>query len=235
MIKKTKFRKDVLLIVVGAVLAVASFAINWSISTAIDQRSYEVDEQLRDIDRYLTFAQSSTLEAFELNSSAKSGLAISQLMYFQILQDEPDEAAINAYNGMIANAITNLASAVTAAHAAATGFTIEGEEKDKVLELAQTKDYGQASLGLATLFNDKLKQYQAVSEEKVKSRRKLIVMKSQLAERRNIVGNIAHLVQLLGILIILAKDVVAVKKTDSSGPVESFELRVEQSNERIAA
>jgi hypothetical protein len=229
---KAHNRKEVALILAGAVLAVTSFGINWKISSALDQRSYAIDEQLQDIDRFLTFAEASVLQAFELSSSSKIGLAISQLMYFQILKDDPDEAAIRTYHTLVAHAIKNKASAVTCLHAAATGKTIDGIDRDRVMELADAEDHAKATWELAALFAEKLKLYQDVSEEKVKLRRELIVTKNQLASQRNVIGNFAKLIQLLAILIILAKDLVVAKSPDSDTP----EIHpIEHSNQRRAA
>lgn len=225
-------RKDIALILIGAVLAIASFGINWVISSAIDRHSFAIDEQLQDIDRYLTFSKSSTLEAFELSSSAKVSLAISQLMYFQILKDKPDETAIRAYNALVADGVKIQASSVTAMHAAATGKSINGIEREKLIELSNSQDQAQAFLELATLFNTKQQLYMDVAKEKVMARRELIIAKNQLASRRSVIGNIAQLIQLLGILIILAKDIVGAQKPAAFPPEE---LVVEPSKKQLAA
>lgn len=164
---RPKLRKDVALILLGAILAVTSFVINWTISAAIDRRLNEIDERLQDIDRYLTFSKASVLEAFELSSSSRVEIAVSQLMYIQFLEKDPEEAVINAYNGLVGNAINRQASAVSALHAAVTGKTMDGAAAEKLIELAGAQDQSQASLELAALFNNKLQLYQGVAKEKV--------------------------------------------------------------------
>ena len=81
----------------------------------IEREKINAIKNWKDIDRYLTFARLSVLEAFELSSSSKVDIAISQLMYFQFLRQDPDEAIVNVYNSMLKDAITRQASAVSAA------------------------------------------------------------------------------------------------------------------------
>jgi hypothetical protein len=227
-----KMRPDVAIILIGASLAGTSFGINWMISSGIDQQLFEVEEQLHDIDRFLTFSKSSTLEAFELSSSARTDIAFSQLMYFQILKDEPDQAAIDVYNSLIQNATNNIATAVTCAHTAGTGKTMESSDAEQVMKLAAANDHAQSAPKLTLLLQEKLKLSREVMDEKVTSRRTLIVVKSQLESRKSVVGNFSHFAQLLGLLIVLTKDVITARKPDDVDPQE---LVADDADGRLAA
>jgi hypothetical protein len=227
---KRKWRPDVVLILIGASLAGISFGINWMISSQIDRQRFEVVEQLHDIDRFLNFSDSSTLQAMELNSSARTDIAISQLMYFQILQDKPNQIALDIYNSLIQNAANNLASAVTCAHTAGTGKTMQSAAAEQVMQLATAQDLTQTTPKLSLLLQKKLKRSRDIRSEKVMTRRTLIVLKSQLESRQSLVGKFSRLLQLLGILIVLAKDVITAKKPDDG---DSEELVAEDT--RLAA